>query len=105
MLRSDAIHAARAAAKSCGYALAVHGSEVRDLDLLAVPWIDNPAYDQDGVADRIREVLGGKFGMPLVTEKPHGRRAYVIHPKGKRTFGDNWYIDLSVMPRKEPVDA
>jgi hypothetical protein len=100
MLRSDAIYAARNAAKKCGYALAVHGSEVRDLDLLAVPWIENPAFDADAVADRIREAVKGQFGLHLVTEKPHGRRAYVIWPKGhKKRFADSWYIDLSVMPR------
>lgn len=30
----------REVAKSCGYAIAVHGSMTRDLDLVAVPWIE-----------------------------------------------------------------
>lgn len=32
----------RAVAKRAGYAIAVHGSTTRDLDLVAVPWIKKP---------------------------------------------------------------
>ncbi len=33
-------------AKSHGYALAVHGSVNRDFDLIAVPWVEEPAPPQ-----------------------------------------------------------
>lgn len=34
------------AARACGYALAIHGTMQRDLDLVAVPWVDEalPAW-------------------------------------------------------------
>jgi hypothetical protein len=33
----------RTAAKELGYAIALHGTLTRDLDLLAVPWIEDAA--------------------------------------------------------------
>jgi len=96
MLRSDALHAARHAAKRCGYALAVHGSQVKDFDWVAIPWTD----EADG-PDLLVESIARSVDALLVkepTDKPHGRRAWSIHIA--HTNGrDPWYIDLSVMPR------
>lgn len=94
------------AAKSKGYALAVHGSMRRDLDLVAVPWTDEAAPAQE-VVDAIIAASGGFLlereqkavhpeGWPGTrdpAQKPHGRLAWSIH------LGGGPYIDLSVMPR------
>jgi hypothetical protein len=94
------------AAKAKGYALAVHGSLTRDLDLVAIPWVDEAAPALE-VAQAIVEASGGfvrdrsdKQGHPATwpgandpTQKPHGRLAWSIH------LGGGPYIDLSVMPR------
>jgi len=87
-----------AAARTKGYALAVHGSIVRDLDLLAVPWVDEAQHPED-LLDAIIACCkkwdrAGLCDKAKVTQKPHGRQAWVIH------LGGGPYIDLSVMPRK-----
>jgi len=94
------------AAKAKGYALAVHGSMRRDLDLVAVPWTEEAAPPVD-VAAAIIAASGGfllERGKPELhpdawpgtrdpAQKPHGRLSWSIH------LGGGPYIDLSVMPR------
>ena len=41
-----------------GYNLFVHGSMNRDLDLIAIPWVDNPRPEQDMIKD-FQEYLTG----------------------------------------------
>lgn len=89
-------------AKSHGYALAVHGSLNRDLDLIAAPWVDEVA-DPCLLAEAIKAACGGKiYGIKThkdgsmginPTPKPHGRLAWTIHLEA------GLYLDLSVMPR------
>lgn len=86
----------RLAARGCGYALAVHGSKSRDIDLLAVPWVSN-AQSKEFLADRLLGVLAGKVGRAVQrsewVEKPHGRMAVLLLVNGMDPE-----IDLSVMP-------
>lgn len=98
--REHAIAAAQNAMRNQGYAVAVHGSRVRDLDLIAVPWTDETPHTPLAVAEMIADAIPGTvIGKP--TKKPHGRVAFVIHPLSPLQHGfDRWYIDLSVMPRR-----
>ncbi len=83
----------RQVAREYGYALALHGSLVKDLDVLAVPWTKD-ACDAETLAEALRACSGGFFVGGDATAMPHGRLAWTIHlgaPGG--------YIDLSVMPR------
>ena len=89
----------REAAKFKGYAVAVHGSLKRDIDLLAVAWVED-ACPADELAETIRGVTAGVLGNCLITgavgQKPHGRRAYtLIHP------GFAGEIDLSIIGPKD----
>lgn len=106
MNRGEAITLARAAAKEHGYALAVHGTLKRDVDLIAAPWIEaasSPrklavaiarAVGEDGCAESIRD------GHTKPSRRAHGRRAYAIHVYRNSEAKDHgWYLDLSVMPR------
>lgn len=91
---------ARVLAWSEGYALAMHGSFARDLDLLAVPWADH-ACDPEHLVRRIEGATGLKLTRHPPGEKPHGRRAWtLLFP----TFGDPRFVDISVMP-KQPLPA
>lgn len=86
----------RLVAREYGYAIAVHGSVKRDIDLVAIPWIDDAQS-----AEELIEAIENKIGWFHVSQdspmaKPHGRKAWSIVTHGART-----YIDLSVMPRKE----
>lgn len=98
-------------AKRFGYAIGLHGSMARDLDLIAVPWVDHAAPAED-LVEAIREAVGGVIRNDPPTEEnkyytdtrnpkdcPHGRRAWLIDFSGHR-----FYIDLSVLPRvlREP---
>lgn len=97
-----------------GYALAVHGSAWRDLDLLAAPWVPK-AMAPETLVMAIQFAMTGyehtrnhwkkdaRHG-----NKPHGRKAYTLHIA---TLADDFdgmsmgypqrhaWIDLSVMPR------
>ena len=88
-------------AREHGYALALHGSMTRDLDLIAVPWTEE-ASSANALIAAINEVadgyvipyaMGNEVREGSVPEpKPHGRLAWAIHMKGQP------YIDISVMP-------
>lgn len=88
-------------ARRCGYALAVHGSMSRDLDLIAVPWVET-AWEPNLFAIEMARMVDGsliadKDGR-LGTPKLHGRMAYNI------AFKSAWhFIDLSVMPKLDTL--
>lgn len=82
-------------AKRLGYAIALHGSFVRDLDVVAVPWT-NEAVSAGELAEALRVEVHGwlikEIKDPAI--KPHGRLCWSIH-----TEDGVGYIDLSVTPR------
>lgn len=86
-------------ARSHGYALAIHGTLARDMDLVAVPWVENCSSAielMDAISKHVAacmDVKNGK-GIPLYVpeRKPHGRVSWAIPLE----FGA--VIDLSVMP-------
>ncbi len=104
--------ALREIARRHGYALAVHGSLKRDIDLIACPWRDG-ACDATALAGelfRASELITGyatwpsgwsamsafdppSGALPNPEKKPHGRLGWMIFLSGGP------YIDLSVMPR------
>lgn len=84
-------------AKRLGYAIALHGSFLRDLDVVAVPWTDE-AVSAEELAEALRAEVHGwlqdKTGRRDPAPKPHGRLCWSIHLE--EGVG---YIDLSVTPR------
>lgn len=93
------------AARELGYAITVHGSFIRDLDLVAIPWVDN-AEPPEMLVAAIREITGGSiindptayptnYSRRAPEPKPHGRLAWSLH------LGGGPFIDLSVMPRND----
>ncbi|MEO8481083.1 MAG: hypothetical protein ABI634_02665 [Acidobacteriota bacterium] len=107
----------KAVANAHGYALAVHGSLTRDIDLVLVPWTVE-AVAQDTVARaciaEIERINGYVFvGENMVNVDPydfckrspqpmaHGRIGWSIHLGGAGAF-----VDLSVFPPiANPVQA
>lgn len=89
----------REAARRCGYALAVHGTLIRDLDVIACPWAKDARSADELVAALgvvIAEVTGwGHQQARDWTEKPHGRVAAILIAGP----GGDVHMDLSVMPR------
>jgi hypothetical protein len=110
-------------ARAHGYCLAIHGSVVTDLDLVAVPWTDKAVSAEDlknallkhacalGYAEMIqRQVGNAKLAANIVRAeelrtgvkhdgspelKPHGRLSWNLY------LDAGIKIDLSVMPRIE----
>jgi hypothetical protein len=89
----------RAVARDCGYAIAVHGSTTRDLDLVAVPWSVEAVSAQD-LVDTLCDVI------PLVAKPSEWPIA--PNPESKPWGRLSWalcgvtgveYVDLSVAPR------
>ena len=48
-------------AKEYGYNLVVHGSMDRDIDLIAIPWIDNPRKEILMIQDFHRYLTGNHY--------------------------------------------
>lgn len=91
-----------------GYNLVLHGSLDRDMDLIAIPWVDSPrpeielirAFDMHlrGVE---YEDAAAELGYHFST-LPGGRHSYVIHlNRGGYWNGyvdEQYYLDISVTP-------
>ncbi len=101
----------REKARELGYALAVHGSLVRDIDLIAVPWISG-AVQPYVLAEALRVVAAehgpcgvafldpherGRYFLKGCPEgKPHGRLVWCFH------LGGGPYLDISVIRPHDP---
>ena len=80
-------------ARDHGYALAVHGTLARDLDVVAVAWTEAACTAEELVAAIHGAVMYRSLQVPLGPEaKPHGRLAWSIPLDGGA------FIDLSVVP-------
>ncbi len=91
---------ARCLAWAEGYALAMHGSFTRDLDLIAVPWAAR-ACDPEHLAKRIESAAGLKITVPPKNDKPHNRLVWTMtFPE----FGDPRFVDLSIIPPQHEVE-
>ncbi|NKJ43691.1 hypothetical protein [Novosphingobium sp. SG720] len=94
----------RMAAKDAGYAITVHGSLNRDIDVVAIPWREHHVKDADFLVQMLAGAIAGVAGrcnpQKDWEEKPHGRRAKILLVWCGETTG---HLDLSVMPviRKE----
>ena len=59
-----------------GYALAVHGSVARDLDLIAIPWVKSPS-----TATKVLIEVTKKYAVRLIGKPEtrfHGRKIYTF---------------------------
>lgn len=89
----------RRVAREFGYAIGLHGSGTRDLDLIAAPWTGT-AHSAEELVDAICLAIHGVAEtLPGLEQNParrsHGRLAWSIQ------IGAGRYIDLSIMRRDE----
>ena len=87
---------ARLTAWQDGYALALHGSFTRDLDLIAVPWTD-AACDPTKLIKQVEMRTEWKRLKEESSNKEHGRLVWTM-VTGK--FGNPRFVDFSIMPPK-----
>ena len=101
--------AAREAAREHGYALCVHGSEERDFDIVAVPWVE-AAVSKDELVSILHYIFSGGCVSQSYPweEKPHGRIATsfpVLWLEYPGCLEDSVFragsgcVDLSILPR------
>ena len=87
----------RAVAKELGWAIGVHGSLKRDIDLIGVPWIEKACSVTVLYLALREEFDGGSW-----EQKPRGRVAFILLQKGanvKENYKD-WepmQVDLSLV--------
>ncbi len=89
-------------AREYGYALAIHGTLNRDLDLVAVPWVEDVKPHLEMFAafrERLGIVREDGAVFDSVEEKPHGRIGYTIGT------GGGGYLDIAVFPPLPDLDT
>ncbi len=101
-----------------GYNLLLHGSMNRDLDLVAVAWIDNPKDEFKMIQEFSMHLTGVKSDDKtdyLFSVLPGGRNGYVININRSIKYKFNnmvtelidhedpqYYLDVSVVPIPKP---
>lgn len=91
----------RKAAREAGYSLAIHGSLNRDIDFIAIPWVEHNVWTKEALALALCGAVRGVTGRcshsnnKEWTAKPHGRFATSMMVWcGESTA----HLDISVMP-------
>ena len=92
----------REVAKAHGYAIGVHGSLARDIDLIAAPWSE-AASEPLTLVEAICGAVGGYVRPDEESaELGHGDRNPSVRPHGRLTWSiwvaGGTYLDFSVMP-------
>jgi len=94
-------------AQEYGYNLIIHGSLQRDLDLIAIQWIDNPKPELEMIQE-FQEYLTGRSSISAegysFSILPGGRHNYIInlnrgdrHGEWMRFEDKEYYLDISVI--------
>lgn len=83
-----------------GYALCVHGSIMKDFDLVAIPF-DHKISPHDKVLTEVKEMVGLSkqevVGYRMTGLEPHGRMCYAIE------CGGGGYFDISFTPTIQQI--
>jgi hypothetical protein len=98
-------------AKKYGYNLVLHGSLNRDLDLIAIQWVDNPKSEQNMIKAFQKYLTGWVTLQPdkkvHFTILPGDRHSYIIqlnrgNKRGEwmRYKDEQYYVDISVITRQ-----
>jgi len=92
-------------ARERGYNLVLHGSLNRDMDLVAIPWVDDPKPHLELLQEMERYVSGVQhtkvedYGYSVL---PGGRHSYYINiNRGGRYnnyLDEEFYFDISITP-------
>ena len=118
------ILAMRKAARLHGYALATHGTLAFDIDVVAVPWMEDAATAEElipALRSACSEVTGLPtmlWGLPDLPEEHQvgddallnlGKKPEELRPHGRIAWswqlGGGAYVDCSVMPLKEVTNV
>ena len=87
---------------SMGYALAIHGSGIRDLDMIAIPFDPQLRCTPEELVGFVCEAINATIGMDkeYPIKYPHGRLCWIL------VIDAYHYVDFSVTPSvKEEENA
>lgn len=98
----------QAIAREMGYNLLMHGSMDRDMDLVAVPWVNDPSQELDLIiafdkylkeVSFIKEQAENAYMHSIL---PGGRSSWVINLNRGGPFNNytdaQYYLDISITP-------
>jgi len=84
----------RQAAMNCGWALALHGSLANDMDIMAMPWVED-AKSVDvmikALSDCFTESPFKEHHLVPHNTKPHGRTVYTM------SIWADFHLDISII--------
>ena len=84
----------RKAALECGWALSLHGSMASDMDMMAMPWVEDAKPIEElikALSDCIDGTIWKGHHFKPFYGKPHGRITYTL------SIYSDYHIDLSIM--------
>jgi hypothetical protein len=91
-----------------GYNLVLHGSANRDMDLIAIAWVDSPQPETELVKAMDMYLRGVEFAPGheehgyMFSVLPGGRKSYVINLNRTGPWNnytdEEWYLDISFTP-------
>ena len=87
----------RNAALDCGWALGLHGSLANDMDIMAMPWVEDakPVEEMiDAIINCFTDNPFNDISRKPYCNKPNGRVVYTIH------IWKDWYLDINVIQSK-----
>ena len=91
----------RQCAMDCGWAVSLHGSLASDMDIMAMPWVDNAVAFKEMV-DRVSKLFKDNYLSSQYTitysEKPHGRVVATI------PIWADFYLDISTISTADVVE-
>lgn len=95
-------------AKEHGYNLVLHGSMNRDMDLIAIPWVNNPKSHEELIHALCDYLQAEKWvdedfkAGHMYALLPGGRESYVINLNRNGKYNGyvdaEYYLDISITP-------
>lgn len=86
----------RQCAMDCGWAVAIHGSLGSDMDIMAMPWVQEAGTFENMIREIVKLFSGNSVAENyFITygEKPHGRIVATI------PIWTDFYLDISTMEK------
>jgi len=81
----------RKAALNNGWALALHGSLASDMDIMAMPWIEEAKTDIEMI-ESLKECFSEKADIGLqITDMPNNRKVFTL------SIWADFYLDINVI--------
>lgn len=114
---AECMYALKEIAKEHGYNLVLHGSMQRDMDLIAIPWVDDPNPEVQLIKAIHTYLCGFSYADGCEKEGYHfsvlpgGRKSYAINlfrggyfigrdEQGVKQYAEDpeYYLDISITP-------